>query len=144
MEQEFVRNLSAEARYFRFMRTINELSPEMLVSFTQLDYSREMAMIAVLDEGKKRKQIGVARYIINPDGESCEFALTVSDEYHNQGIGSLLMDAMMDAARIHGVKVIEGEVLANNNRMLSLMKELGFSTSKSPDDPSVQHVERWL
>jgi acetyltransferase len=144
IEQEFVRNLSAEARYFRFMRTINELSPEMLVSFTQLDYSREMAMIAVLDEGKKRKQIGVARYIINPDGESCEFALTVSDEYHNQGIGSLLMDAMMDAARIHGVKVIEGEVLANNNRMLSLMKELGFSTSKSPDDPSVQHVERWL
>ena len=144
IEQEFVRNLSAEARYFRFMRAIEELPPEMLVRFTQLDYSREMALIAVINVDGKRRQIGVARYTVNPDGKSCEFALTVSDEHRGHGIGSQLMDAMMDAARGHGVQVVEGEVLANNRRMLSLMQELGFSISTSIDDPSIRRVERWL
>lgn len=144
IEQEFVRNLSAEARYFRFMRVIDELTPEMLVSFTQLDYSHEMAIIAVIREQGRQKQIGVARYVVNPDGKSCEFALTVSDEHRGQGIGSQLMDAMMEAARGHSVQVVEGEVLANNRRMLSLMQELGFSISTSSEDPSIRRVERWL
>ena len=144
IEQDFVRNLSAEARYFRFMRAIEELTPEMLVRFTQLDYSREMALIAVINVDGNRRQIGVARYTVNPDGKSCEFALTVSDELRGQGIGSQLMDAMMDAARGHGVQVVEGEVLASNRRMLSLMQELGFSISTSTEDPSIRRVERWL
>jgi acetyltransferase len=144
IEQEFVRNLSPEARYFRFMRAIEELTPEMLVRFTQLDYSREMALIAVINVDGKRRQIGVARYAVNPDGKSCEFALTVSDEHRGRGIGSQLMDAMMEAARGHGVQVVEGEVLASNRRMLSLMQELGFSISTSSEDPSIRRVERWL
>lgn len=144
IEQEFVRNLSAEARYFRFIRTITELSPEMLVRFTQIDYSREMALIAGIELDGKCKQIGVARYVVNPDGKSCEFALTVSDEHRGKGIGSQLMEAMMEAARGHGVRVVEGEVMSNNHRMLSLMRELGFSLNRVPDDPSIRHVERWL
>jgi acetyltransferase len=144
IEQEFVRNLSPESRYFRFIRAITELSPEMLVRFTQLDYSREMALIAVIKVDGASKQIGVARYEVNPDHSSCEFALTVSDDYREQGIGSQLMDAMMDSARGHGVRVVEGEVMSNNHRMLSLVKSLGFSVSLSEDDPSLRHVERWL
>ena len=144
IEQAFVRNLSDEARYFRFLRSITELSPEMLVRFTQLDYSREMAMIAVIDNQQQPRQIGVARYVANPDGKSCEFALTVSDQFQSRGIGSQLMNAMMNAARGHGIQVVEGEVLSNNHRMLSLMKELGFSITNSLDDPAIKHVERWL
>lgn len=144
IEQEFVRNLSPEARYFRFIRAITELPPEMLVRFTQLDYSHEMALIAVIKEQGTWKQIGVARYEVNPDGNSCEFALTVSDEHRGQGIGSQLMEAMMEAARGHGVRVVEGEVMSNNNRMLSLMQSLGFSVSISSEDTSLRHVERWL
>ncbi len=144
IEQEFVRNLSAEARYFRFIRALTELSPEMLVRYTQLDYSREMALIAVIREQGRCEQIGVGRYVVNPDGASCEFALAVSDQYGGQGIGSQLMEALMEAARGQGVRVVEGEVMSNNHRMLSLMKSLGFSISASADDPSIRHVERWL
>lgn len=144
IEQEFVRNLSAEARYFRFIRALTELSPEMLVRYTQLDYSREMALIAVIREQGRCEQIGVGRYVVNPDGVSCEFALAVSDQYGGQGIGSQLMEALMEAARGQGVRVVEGEVMSNNHRMLSLMKSLGFSISASADDPSIRHVERWL
>jgi len=144
IEQEFVRNLSPEAKYFRFMQTLQELTPEMLVRFTQLDYSREMALIAVIREKKKRIQLGVARYTINPDRRSCEFALAVSDKRRRMGIGSQLMEALMEAARSQGVHVIEGQVLSDNQRMLSLMQELGFSVRPARDDPGVRVVERWL
>lgn len=144
IEQAFVRRLSPEARYFRFMHAVEELTPEMLVRFTQIDYSREMALIAVIDEDGREKQIGVARYVINPDGESCEFAIVVSDERQKQGIGSLLMKGLMESARYHGLKSIEGAVLAENRDMLELMRSLGFSITHVPDDESVRSVEHWL
>ena len=144
IEQEFVRNLSPEAKYYRFMQTIDELTPEMLVRFTQLDYSREMALIAVIQEAQKRVQLGVARYTTNPDRRSCEFALAVSDRRRRLGIGSQLMEALMDAARSQGIHLIEGEVLSDNQRMLSLMQRLGFSIRSSPDDRGIRIVKRWL
>ena len=143
-EQEFVRALSREAKRFRFMQAIDELTPTMLARFTQIDYSREMALIAVIEEKERRKQLGVARYAINPDERSCEFAIVVSDEKQNQGIGSRLMKALMKAARDHGLEMIEGQVMADNGPMLKLMRELGFSISRSPDDPGVSIVEHWL
>ncbi len=142
--QTFVRDMSSESKYFRFMQTIDELTPEMLVRFTQLDYSREMAVIAVTEDGADSVQLGVARYTVNPDGNSCEFATAVSDKHRGKGIGSQLMETLMEAARNHGVRVIEGEVLSDNHRMLSLMQQLGFSISGAPDDPGVKNVERWL
>ncbi len=144
IEQAFVRNLSPEAKYFRFMQSIEELTPEMLVRFTQIDYSREMALIAIVRDGGKEKEIGVARYIINPDGRSCEFAIVVSDERQKQGIGSALMKGLMEAARSQGMRSIEGEILADNHRMIELMESLGFSSRPDPNDPGLRLVEHWL
>lgn len=144
IEQEFVRNMSPEAKYFRFMQTIEELTPEMLARFTQPDYDRETALIAVLDGNEEPRQLGVARYSVNPDGKSCEFALAVLDQKRKQGIGSRLMEALMESARGRGIRVIEGEVLADNHRMLSLMRRLGFAIRNSPEDQGIRIVERWL
>ena len=143
-EQAFVRDLSPQAKKFRFMGALNELSPAMLAQFTQIDYAREMALIAVTGENGKARQQGVARYYINPDKVSCEFAIVVSDKLQGQGIGTQLMKALMDAAREHDLNVIEGSVLANNHEMLHLMKDLGFSVSASTDDKDVVQVERRL
>ena len=142
-EAAFVRDLSPTAKRFRFMGTINELSPEMLAQFTQIDYRREMAMIAVVENGKS-VQHGVARYVINPDNTSCEFAIVVSDKLQGQGIGTRLMKALMDSAREHDMTRIEGTVLRENEPMLRLMKDLGFSESRHPDDPDIVVVECWL
>lgn len=144
IEQAFVRRLSPQARYFRFMHGVDELTPEMLVRFTQIDYGREMALIGVVRENGQDKQIGVARYVINPDGESCEFAIVVSDEMRHQGIGSRLMEGLMEAARYHRLTTIEGAVLADNAEMLELMKSLGFSIRRDPDDARLRLVEHWL
>ncbi|MCW8848170.1 MAG: bifunctional acetate--CoA ligase family protein/GNAT family N-acetyltransferase [Sedimenticola sp.] len=144
IEQEFVRSMSPEAKYFRFMQTIDELTPEMLARFTQPDYDREMALIAVITEEGIRTQLGVARYTVNPDSQSCEFALAVLDTKRRMGIGSRLMEALMEAARNRGIRMMEGEVLSDNNKMLSLMRRLGFAIRNSPEDTGIRIVERWL
>ena len=103
LEQEFVRNLSEESRYFRFMNGVQELSQSMLVRFTQIDYSREMAFVAVTEEAGKEIELGVTRYATNPDGKSCEFALVVADNMRGKGLGHKLMISIMDAARSNGL-----------------------------------------
>jgi len=144
IEQSFVRNLSEQSKYMRFMQALQELTPEMLVRFTQIDYDREMAFIAVTQEEGKETEIGVARYTIQPDGDSCEFAIVVADAWHHKGIGSHLMDALMRAARAKGVRVMEGEVLAQNQAMLHMVERLGFQARKSHYDDDVVSVKRRL
>ncbi len=139
-ERTFVRELSPQAKRFRFMGAINELSPEMLARFTQIDYRTEMALVAIVGKAARAEQIGVARYVINPDRQSCEFAIVVSEKVQHQGIGTRLMKALMDAARQHGLIEIEGTVLKENEPMLQLMEELGFSIEAVPEDPEVFEV----
>jgi acetyltransferase len=147
--QEFVRDLSEESRYFRFMNSVQELSQAMLVRFTQIDYSREAALIAVKkvdanDIESKEVELGVARYSTNPDGTSCEFAIVIADSMSGKGLGSKLMTALMDVARAKGLKVIQGEVLSNNTHMLNLMKHLDFSIETSLEDDSIKNVRKIL
>ena len=144
LEREFVHNLSEESRYFRFMNSIQELSEPMLVRFTQIDYSREMALLAVTEQEGREVELGVTRFAINPDGESCEFALVVADSMRGKGLGHKLMIALMDAARSKGLKIMEGEVLNNNANMLKLMKRLSFSIEANPDDDSIRRVSKVL
>jgi len=143
IERNFVRNLSERAKYLRFMQAIEELTPQMLARFTQIDYDREMALITVVNNGQE-VQIAVARYVINPDGRSCEFALVVGDNWQGRGIGHRLMEQLMEAARHRGLELIEGDVLADNHEMLALAKSLKFETTVSDDDVTVRHVWKRL
>ena len=144
-EARFVRELSDEAKYFRFMNTFQELSQEMLIRLTQIDYHNEMALIAMrMEDGVEGEQIGVARYATNVDKKSCEFALTVADNWQGRGVGQLLMKDLMSVARDRDLESIEGQVLANNKRMLKLMGTLGFAVSGDPSDSAIKRVEARL
>jgi acetyltransferase len=140
LEQTFTRQLSNEAKYFRFMSSVQELTPEMLTRFTQIDYHNEMALIAVTDEGNHEIERGVGRYVTNQDKKSCEFALVVSDQWQRQGIAHKLMHQLMEIARDRGLERMEGEVLSNNFKMLDLMKSLYFNISTSAEDSSIKEV----
>ncbi len=144
MTQEFVRGLSAETKYFRYMDAVQELSPAMLVRLTQIDYDREMALLAVTHQDGQEMELGVARYAANPDGTSCEFALVVDDQWQHQGIAHKLMEVLMDVARAKGLEVMEGEVLKTNTRMLKLCSSLGFRVEAHPEDDSIKYVARDL
>ena len=140
IEAKFVRELSKESKYFRFMNSIHELSQEMLVRFTQIDYHNEMALIAVRQTADGEDQIGVARYTTNQDRRSCEFALVVSDNWSGKGIGHHLMRNLMEIARDRELEVMEGQVLSDNKRMLALMESLDFSVEIDPDDNAIKRV----
>ena len=141
MLQQFVRNLSSEARYFRFLSTMVELSPSLLARFTQIDYDREMAIVATVHEGSPNERvIGVTRYLLNADAVTAEFALVVADDFYGRGVGSALMTAICDIARSRGLAAIIGQVLATNSSMLKLMKRLGFVEDRDPDDPDLRRV----
>ncbi|MEO5341718.1 MAG: bifunctional acetate--CoA ligase family protein/GNAT family N-acetyltransferase [Gammaproteobacteria bacterium SHHR-1] len=144
-EKQFVENLSAESRYFRFMQSLDKLSPLMLARFTQIDYDREMALIAIINEDTPQARIlGVVRYVSNSDRHSCEFALTVGDEWQRQGIGRHLLQRLMFVARDRGIEVMEGEVLSNNSKMLRMCQKLGFRIVHNSDEPDVVEVRRHL
>ena len=138
MEKDFVHHLSERSKYFRFMQALQELTPEMLVRFTQIDYDREMAFIAVNKE--EDKELGVGRYMMNPDGNSADFALVVSDQYQGMGIGFRIMRALMQSAKHKGITKFEGEILTVNEAMLSLVKKLGFSIEPIEGDHEIVRV----
>ena len=137
-------NLSEESRFMRFLANVKSFSPKQLARFTQIDYHRDMALVAVVGKHDHEELIGVARYALLPNAESAEFALVVADSYQHQGIGSKLMNSLIDVARDQHLQMIEGYVLANNGLMLSLMTRLGFKIENDPDDATMRRVVKLL
>jgi acetyltransferase len=153
MLKKLVNELSPESRYFRFVSSMVELPPAMLARFTLIDYDREMALIAVVKERKANAEgemseteriVGVSRFVTNPDQSSCEFALVVADDFNGKGLGSRLMESIMDVAREKGLAEIEGLVLANNAGMLRLMRGLGYTVKTFAEDPDFKLVSHVL
>ena len=144
IEQSFVRNLSNESRYYRFMDGLRELSPRMLSHFTEVDYDRHMALIAISGRDGAEIQIGVARYLMDGDGRHAEFAIVIADDWQRKGLGTCLMQALIDAARSGGVRLLHGDVLASNHKMLALMSKLGFSVKFDGQDARTMRVEMEL
>ena len=144
LEKNFHTRLSERTKYFRFMQALQELTPEMIVRFTQIDYDREMAFVAVTEDANMPSELGVGRYLMNPDGNSVEFALVVADDCQRLGIGSKIMKALIQTAKSKGMSFFEGEVLVVNKPMLSLVKKLGFSIETIADDNEVVRVVKDL
>lgn len=140
IEQEFVQRLSPESKYFRFMGTLRELTPQMLARFTQVDYDRDMAFIAVTRVAGNEREIGVCRYATNPDGISCEFAIVVDDQWQHRGIGRRSMNELIAYAREKRLQQMVGHVLASNTRMLKFVSEIGFVLSSDASDPALKRA----
>src|SRR4029434_5448472 len=122
----FVQRLSPETRYLRFMSGVRELSGETLDRLTRIDYERDMALIAVMNEGGVERLVGVVRYAGHPDGESCEFAIVVADDWKGRRLGRHLITLLVEVARARGYKRMDGDVLPVNRRMLEFARSLGF------------------
>ena len=135
LERAFVHGLSDESRYFRFFYQLHELTPAMLARFTQVDYDREMALVAIDGSGAARSIVAVARYIIVADRESAEFAIVVADARQGRGIARLLMTRLVDCAKARGLKRLEGAVLRGNSKMLGFIAAFGGTTRDDPADP---------
>jgi acetyltransferase len=137
IEREFVHGLSEQSKFLRFMFGLKDLTPAMLARFTQIDYDREIALIAVIDTPAGEKQIGVARYTTLPDQETCEFAIVVADDWQGKGLARQLLSRLADVARARGLRTMMGVTLRENLRMIELSRAVGFETRTDRDDPEL-------
>ena len=140
-EQAFMQALSAESRYFRFMSTLRELPAGHIAHrFTHPDFDREVALIALAGALPQRRQIGVARCIAKDAQLDAEFAVVIADDWQRRGVGKRLLCELMRAARAAGFNQLWGDVLASNQRMVALMRTLGFTISSAPEDAMLRRV----
>jgi acetyltransferase len=144
MEAEFTRHLSGESRYKRFMTSVAELPESKLKYLTDVDYVHHVALVATVVREGKEVEVGVARYVVDPGGTGCEFAIVVDDAWQGSGIAGILMADLMNAARARGLTDMEGIVLGTNHRMLKFARQLGFALHREVDDWQVVHVTRKL
>lgn len=119
-------SLSPKSVYMRFFTPVKDLSKSMLIKLTQVDYDRQIALVALMGKSSKKKMVGVCRIILEPDRTKGEFAMAISDTWQGKGIGSALLKQCLKAAQSKGVKNVNGVVLSSNKQMLLLGKKLGF------------------
>jgi acetyltransferase len=126
--------LSPTSIYYRFFGHLRSLPHSMLVRFTQVDYDREIDLVAV-DEGDKgeERMLGVARLITDPDGKRAEFAILTGDPWHGKGVGARLLEISLRIAKNRGIETVWGTVLQENQGMLALGRKLGFKISRSAE-----------
>ena len=142
LAQDFVRKLSDESRYYRFMDSLRELTPRMVSHFTEVDHHSHLALIAVTEASGKETEIGVARCVAGTaDPQSGEFAIVVADEWQRRGLGTRLLRALVEAARDAGMRRIHGDVIATNARMLRFVARLGFAVRPVTGDPRLMRAE---
>jgi len=133
----FFARLSPEDVRFRFFAPIRALSPDQIARMTQIDYDREMAIIATTgaEGAEDAETLGVMRIIRS--GDEGEFAIVVRSDAKGSGLGSRLMRAGLDWARAAGIRRVVGDVLAENAPMLAFVRRLGFTVTRSPEDPEL-------
>ena len=133
---EFVAHVTLEDSRLRFFSAIKELSEERIHELTHLDYTRAMAFIA-FDEAS-RQMLGVVRLHLDADRRGGEFAVIVRSAFKGHGLGWLLMQRIIEYARVLGLKRVHGQVLAENTTMLRMCAELGFHID---DDPAAKGIK---
>lgn len=139
MELEMVNRLSKESLYFRFFGFVPKMTHELMTRFTQIDYDREMAIIALIEHKGQEEMIGVVRIIADPWGEAAEYAILIADEWQGQGLGSKMTDYIIEIGQDMGLQKIYATVLSSNKGMLTLFERKGFSIER--EDFETFHVE---
>jgi len=134
-ERAFFGRLTREDIRLRFFAAVRELTPAQLTRFTQIDYERDMALVAVRDATDEI--VGVARLARNDDTGTEEFAVVVQPDVKGKGLGTHMMRRLIDWARAHRVQEIRGEILAENTNMLVFARNLGFTLRHLPADPEI-------
>jgi acetyltransferase len=137
IEAAFLTGLSPESRHNRLLGGMIKITREYVERLTTIDYARDMAIAAALMLEGREVLIGVARYVLEPGGRACEFALVIADDWQGHGIGRRMMEKLIAVARNRGLEHIYGDVLSTNHDMLEFCRKLGFKLGRTPDDPTV-------
>jgi acetyltransferase len=131
---ELFKSFSEQTMRLRFFRVIKETTHETLARYCNIDYEREMVMVAELTEQGSRRITGMVRLVVQPDGESGEVAVVVGDPWQNRGLGSELFGYIIEAAKDMGLKSLFGEILAENTKMTHICYKKGFEVKRVDEE----------
>jgi acetyltransferase len=135
LQRVFVRTLSDEARYFRFMTMLRELSEAMAERFTSIDYRSHVALIATIFADAGETMIGEARYVVDEGGgAACEFAVAVADAWQGMGLARTLLQRLANHAATSGIHRMVGDTVSGNKAMIALAKDTGFAVARKRED----------
>ncbi len=134
---EMFQNFSEESIRYRFFQIINDTPHEVRVRYCNIDYDRETAIVAELTEEGRRKILGVVRFIMEPYGKTGEIAIIVADHWQGLGLGTKMLDYMIEICKDRDIETIYGIMLPDNYRAIRLMKKMGFAI-KYLDDSTVR------
>jgi GNAT superfamily N-acetyltransferase len=134
MEQDFIRHLSSTAKHFRFLGGVRELPSRDLRRLCDVDGKNSMAFIATVLRDGREVEIGVSRYSPAADSGTREMTVTVTDEWQHRGLGTTLVDHLIDTAKLHGVTALYSVDLADNTAMAALAKDLKMTAIPDPSD----------
>jgi len=138
---ELLGSCSRESIYSRFRYFFQWQSHEVATRYCYIDYDREIAIVAEIREGNKRKLIGVGRLIADPDHETVEYAILISDAWQNRDIGGILTDYCFEIAKHWGLKKIVAQTTSDNQRMISVFQKRGFEIEVDPTSSMVDVVK---
>ena len=136
----FLAHVTAEDLRLRFFAPVKDFSHAFIARFTQIDYARAMAFVAI-DE-PSGEMLGVGRLHLLSHSDSAEYAVLARSDLKGRGLGWLLMSLLIEYAEAEGISEIQGEVLAENATMLRMCAELGFTITESPSDKNIRLVKR--
>jgi GNAT superfamily N-acetyltransferase len=142
--QAFVRELSDQSRRNRFFRALHELPGDLLARFTQVDYRRHLALVAEVFDRGVETIVGEARYVVEDDLESAEFAVAVADLWQGRGIGALLLQRLSAQAAAAGIPLLYGQTLCSNRAMHRLARTAGFTVALDPEDEDLLLMRKCL
>ncbi|KPJ74677.1 MAG: CoA-binding protein [Deltaproteobacteria bacterium SG8_13] len=131
--KQLFHTLSSRSIYYRFFSPLKELPPDMLARLTQIDYDREIALVAVTEAEAEERMLGAARVITDWSQKGGEFSVLVADPWQGKGIGSELLKRCLFIAGQRGLETVHGVVLSENTQMLRLAKKLGFTIHRVPE-----------
>jgi len=142
---EFFARLSDQTKYFRFMTPTPALTEETLAQFVDaLHQARAAVVVAVVEHGHEQELVGGGRLVPVKRRGTCEFALTIVDDWQGRGVGTVVLREVVRLARQLGYRRIEGSVLTINAKMLKVAQRLKFALHSDPADAGVTLVSRSL
>lgn len=140
---EMLANCSQESIWFRFRYLIKQTTHELAARFCFIDYDRELAIVAEIEEHGKRSLVGVGRLVSDPDHNNAEYAVLITDAWQGIGLGSLLTKYCLEISHVWGLKRVYGETTSNNRRMIETFRKHGFELSHR-DEPTIVFATKEL
>lgn len=135
--RQMVDGLSRESRYFRFLTGGRVV--EHIVEGLVAPGRGGVALVVMAGHGDKEAVIANGQYVITGD-RVAEFAVVVADAWQGQGLGRRLINKLQQLARSAGLRLMRGDVLSENRRMLAILRDCGFSTRRNPEDSFLHEV----